>query len=153
MELVSVSIALYRMRKTSWLNPSSLVRISQWYTWMNVIARRHTTKARSSKDWDMPSITAGKAANPVLRYMNVWDMSMKRPEAHLKPPKDCLHWCMVGVMNYWQEASPNGFSYSMARHRTNQFAYLTRQLLWNMIVEESKNDDYDVTPLMPSKRR
>lgn len=78
---------------------------SQWYTWMNIIARRHTLKSRSSTDWDVPGIVTGKAANPVIRYMNVWDMSMKRPEAHLKPPKDCLHWCMVGVMNYWQEVS------------------------------------------------
>jgi hypothetical protein len=72
---------------------------------MNIIARRHTLKSRSSTDWDVPGIVTGKAANPVIRYMNVWDMSMKRPEAHLKPPKDCLHWCMVGVMNYWQEVS------------------------------------------------
>jgi hypothetical protein len=72
---------------------------------MNIIARRHTLKSRSSADWDVSGIVTGKAANPVIRYMNVWDMSMKRPEAHLKPPKDCLHWCMVGVMNYWQEVS------------------------------------------------
>jgi hypothetical protein len=75
---------------------------------MNVIARRNTVTSRSKKDWDLEAIAAKQAGNPPLRYVNVWDMSLKRPEAHLRPPKDCLHWCMVGVMNYWQGVSASG---------------------------------------------
>jgi hypothetical protein len=122
---------------------------------MNIIARRHTLKSRSSTDWDVPGIVTGKAANPVIRYMNVWDMSMKRPEAHLKPPKDCLHWCMVGVMNYWQEVSEEKSDRaggSLPRriklmNGTPFWVPSSLQLLWNMIVEESKNTDYDVATL------
>ena len=70
---------------------------------MNVIARRNTVTSRSKTDWNIEAISSKQEFNPPMRYVNVWDMSLKRPEAHLGPPKDCVRWCKVGVMNYWQE--------------------------------------------------
>ncbi|KAL1746450.1 hypothetical protein HDZ31DRAFT_34160 [Schizophyllum fasciatum] len=34
-------------------------------------------------------------------YFDVWDMSLQRPDAHLKPGKDCLHFCLPSVFNEW----------------------------------------------------
>ncbi|TFL06240.1 hypothetical protein BDV98DRAFT_588529 [Pterulicium gracile] len=33
-------------------------------------------------------------------YMDIWDMSLQRPDAH-NEPSDCLHWCMPVVLNEW----------------------------------------------------
>ncbi len=43
--------------------------------------------------------------NPPLRLVDIWSMSIKRPEAHLRPNGDCLHWCMTGILDYWHEVS------------------------------------------------
>lgn len=75
---------------------------------------------------------------PPLRLFDVWPMSIKRPDAHQGPPRDCLHWCMIGVMNYWQDVSAGGA-------RTSVLAADKRrplQLLWTMIIEEANNRDY-----------
>ncbi|KAE9409503.1 hypothetical protein BT96DRAFT_984574 [Gymnopus androsaceus JB14] len=34
-------------------------------------------------------------------YLDVWDLSLQRPEAHLEPPQDCLHWCLPTVFDDW----------------------------------------------------
>jgi hypothetical protein len=76
--------------------------------------------------------------------MDVWPMSVKRPDAHMgksidlpvktrkreltfffrspfvEPPNDCLHWCRTGVQNYWN------------------------MLLIHMMLAESRNKDYGV---------
>jgi hypothetical protein len=35
--------------------------------------------------------------------LDVWHMSATRPEAHLAPPNDCLHWCQPGPLEPWQQ--------------------------------------------------
>jgi hypothetical protein len=44
--------------------------------------------------------------NPAYRILDVWPMSVKRPEAHFSPDWDCLHWCQPGVQNWWERVSP-----------------------------------------------
>ncbi|KIK67062.1 hypothetical protein GYMLUDRAFT_37100 [Collybiopsis luxurians FD-317 M1] len=34
-------------------------------------------------------------------YFDVWDLSMQRPDAHLNPGQDCLHWCLPSVFDEW----------------------------------------------------
>ncbi|KAJ3784034.1 hypothetical protein GGU10DRAFT_395995 [Lentinula aff. detonsa] len=34
-------------------------------------------------------------------YFDVWDVSMQRPDAHLDPGKDCLHWCLPTIFDDW----------------------------------------------------
>ncbi|KAJ3902077.1 hypothetical protein F5879DRAFT_269842 [Lentinula edodes] len=34
-------------------------------------------------------------------YFDVWDVSMQRPDAHLDPGKDCLHWCLPSMLDDW----------------------------------------------------
>ena len=53
---------------------------------------------------ELDSPLADDLADP-FRLLDVWPMSMKRPDAHQGPPRDCLHWCMIGVMNHWQDVS------------------------------------------------
>ena len=74
------------------------------------------------------------AHNAPVRFMNVWPMSVKRPDAHMAPPKDCLHWCLVGVMNAWSQV---GQTVLIQAGRLSSWKF-TRQLLWHMIVDESR---------------
>jgi hypothetical protein len=153
MELASLFVQHQLLLKitSSDLDPSRTH--SQWYTWMNVIARRNTVMSRSKTDWNIEAISSKQAFNPSMRYVNVWDMSLKRPEAHLGPPKDCVRWCKVGVMNYWQEVRVGlgdppeecGLGGVLVLF-PGRLSIPASQLLWNMIVQESSNDDYDVTP-------
>lgn len=53
-----------------------------------------------------------------MRYFDVWPMSVTRPDAHLKPAIDCMHYCIPGVPNEW-------------------IAFL-----WHLMVTDSVNDDY-----------
>ncbi|KAF5389466.1 hypothetical protein D9757_004330 [Collybiopsis confluens] len=34
-------------------------------------------------------------------YFDVWDLSIQRPDAHLNPGQDCLHWCLPTVFDDW----------------------------------------------------
>ncbi|KAE9409504.1 hypothetical protein BT96DRAFT_848115 [Gymnopus androsaceus JB14] len=34
-------------------------------------------------------------------YFDIWDLSLQRPEAHLEPGKDCLHWCLPTIYDDW----------------------------------------------------
>lgn len=54
-----------------------------------------------------------------MQFMDLWTMSIKRPEAHLRPENDCSHYCSQGVPNEWLEFQ------------------------WHLIVNEAENDDYD----------
>lgn len=47
-------------------------------------------------------------------------MSLQRPDSHLLPPTDCLHFCYQGVIEEWN------------------------RLLWHLVVSQSKNGgDYE----------
>lgn len=40
-----------------------------------------------------------------MRYLDIWPMSVQRPDAHLKPMIDCMHYCMPSVPNEWMSVS------------------------------------------------
>lgn len=84
-----------------------------------------------------------KARSTGLRiaYLDVYPMSLQRGDSHLLPPNDCLHFCYQGVIEEWQQVrqEPAG--------RAGLFSSLRcvfRQFLWQEIVRESANDDYDI---------
>jgi hypothetical protein len=52
------------------------------------------------------------------RYLDLWSLSIKRPDAHLKG-NDCSHFCLPGLPNEWL------------------------QFMWHLMVTAAKNDDYD----------
>ncbi|KAJ9096804.1 hypothetical protein QFC21_005075 [Naganishia friedmannii] len=52
------------------------------------------------------------------RYLDLWSISIKRPDAHLKG-NDCSHFCLPAVPNEWL------------------------QFMWHLMVTAAKNDDYD----------
>lgn len=54
--------------------------------------------------------------------MDLWTLSVKRPEAHLGPLTDCSHYCVPGVPNEWVE------------------------FMWHLMVVEAENEDYDDPP-------
>jgi hypothetical protein len=69
-----------------------------------------------------PSLSSSRlrASPEPMRYFDVWPMSVKRPDAHLKPAIDCMHYCIPSVPNEWM-------------------AYL-----WHLMVTDAANDDYVV---------
>lgn len=77
---------------------------------MNEVVKRHASDVGRYRDAVRNSSElGGRIQNAPIRFMDVWPMSTKRPDAHMTPPKDCLHWCMVGVMNAWSQV---GATYS-----------------------------------------
>lgn len=54
-----------------------------------------------------------------MRYLDLWPLSVTRPDAHLKPQADCLHFCTPGPPNEWVN------------------------FLWHSMVLAAQNDDYD----------
>jgi hypothetical protein len=58
-----------------------------------------------------------------MRYLDFWTMSLKRPDAHLKPAIDCLHTCQPGVPHEWL------------------------RFWWHMMVVGAENGDYDDEPV------
>ncbi|KAJ9108626.1 hypothetical protein QFC20_003324 [Naganishia adeliensis] len=58
-----------------------------------------------------------------MRYLDFWTMSIKRPDAHLKPAIDCLHFCQPGVAHEWL------------------------RFWWHMILIQAENGDYDDEPV------
>ncbi|KAF9029679.1 hypothetical protein BDP27DRAFT_1264081 [Rhodocollybia butyracea] len=73
-------------------------------------------KQRSRWDWDMfkphnemwnqtiDSMTekrSPESKNAKWYYFDIWDLSMQRPDAHLNPGQDCLHWCLPAVFDDW----------------------------------------------------
>jgi hypothetical protein len=54
-----------------------------------------------------------------MRFLDLWPLSVTRPDAHLKPTADCLHYCSPAVPNEWVS------------------------FLWHMMVQQGENDDYD----------
>lgn len=54
-----------------------------------------------------------------MRFLDLWTLSVKRPDAHLNPMVDCSHFCEPGVTQEWLN------------------------LLWHLSVNTAKNDDYD----------
>ncbi|KAI5832079.1 hypothetical protein K523DRAFT_236055 [Schizophyllum commune Tattone D] len=48
-----------------------------------------------------PHWVEAEEVNAQWYYLDIWDMSLQRPDAHLKPGKDCLHYCLPSVFNEW----------------------------------------------------
>jgi hypothetical protein len=47
----------------------------------------------------------GKDVVTGMQYLDIWPMSVQRPDSHLLPPGDCLHYChgLGGVVEEWQK--------------------------------------------------
>jgi hypothetical protein len=41
------------------------------------------------------------SAKTTVDYIDIWNMSIQRPDAHLNPGGDCLHFCPIGVTTQW----------------------------------------------------
>lgn len=71
----------------------------------------------------VPSNTAQQSSRRSgMRFMDLWTMSVKRPDAHLRPENDCSHVCFPGLPNEWL-----GF-------------------MFHLMVNEAENADYDEPP-------
>ncbi|KAH8077059.1 hypothetical protein HD553DRAFT_353467 [Filobasidium floriforme] len=79
---------------------------------------RSSSRAPGAFDFMADPELDSAGRNPGFRVMDVWPMSAKRADAHLAPGNDCLHWCRVGVQNYWAD------------------------LMFHMMLDESRNHDY-----------
>jgi hypothetical protein len=97
---------------------------SHLFVRMNEVVKRHAsnvgrygTAASDTSEEDGPG---GRVRNAPIRFMDVWPMSAKRPDAHMAPPKDCLHWCMVGVMNAWSQVGATYSSVPSSRAEARQ---------------------------------
>lgn len=55
--------------------------------------------------------------------MDIWKLSVTRPDEHLRPFNDCSHSCLPGGPNEWVE------------------------LHWHLMVNEAENNDYDELPM------
>ncbi|KAG5716291.1 hypothetical protein E4T56_gene10626 [Termitomyces sp. T112] len=43
----------------------------------------------------------GRARGAKWYYLDLWSLSLQRPDAHSEPGIDCLHWCLPSVLNEW----------------------------------------------------
>jgi len=59
-----------------------------------------------------------RAASEPMRYLDAWTLSLGRPDAHLKPAIDCMHYCIPSVPNEWMAFT------------------------WHLMVIDAANDDY-----------
>lgn len=52
----------------------------------------------------------GKDIVTGMQYLDIWPMSVQRPDSHLLPPNDCLHYCygLGGVIEEWQKVGQDG---------------------------------------------
>jgi hypothetical protein len=57
-----------------------------------------------------------------MQFIDIWKLSVTRPDAHLRPANDCSHSCAPGLANEWLE------------------------FIWHLMVNEGENDDYDDPP-------
>jgi hypothetical protein len=85
-------------------------------------------------------IEEARPAGLKIDYLDVYPMSLQRGDSHLSPPNDCLHFCYQGVTEEWQQVSQEcfvGHVVLLAKMRSEQF-------LWQEILRESLNGDYDI---------
>lgn len=87
-----------------------------WYTVMDEFAASHLGYKPSDSNRYLRPTKYG------MRFLDFWNMSLKRPDAHLKPAIDCMHFCSPGVPNEWLE------------------------FMWHLMVIAADNDDYDDIP-------
>jgi hypothetical protein len=87
-----------------------------WYTVMDGFAASYLGyKPSDSNRYLRPNKYA-------MRFIDFWNMSLKRPDAHLKPAIDCMHFCSPGVPSEWLE------------------------FMWHLLVTAADNNDYDDLP-------
>ncbi|KAJ9105555.1 hypothetical protein QFC19_003537 [Naganishia cerealis] len=91
----------------------------------------HSTLHPTAKEfnWDQFAVFDNHVATKLeqepdaaMQFMNLWPLSVTRPDAHLKPSTDCMHFCNPGVPNEWLE------------------------FMWHSMVLGAENDDYDELP-------
>ncbi|KAF8878756.1 hypothetical protein BD779DRAFT_1676738 [Infundibulicybe gibba] len=61
-------------------------------------AREDEVRARTGAATTMTGVRAPGAR---WFYLDIWDLSLQRVDAHSEPGVDCLHWCMPSVLNVW----------------------------------------------------
>ncbi|KAJ3378300.1 hypothetical protein HDU84_007688 [Entophlyctis sp. JEL0112] len=49
------------------------------------------------------AISSDHAKATRFQYVDAWNMTIQRPDAHKGPLTDCLHYCMLGVVSGWRE--------------------------------------------------
>ena len=59
---------------------------------------RNSSRRRGSRT--ASATTKATKGGATWLYLDIWDMSLQRPDAH-NEPTDCLHWCMPVVLNEW----------------------------------------------------
>ncbi|KAF6758225.1 hypothetical protein DFP72DRAFT_189008 [Ephemerocybe angulata] len=73
----------------------------------NDVWRRATSRFDSEREtWEKdvkngmlhPGPKKGKAK---WRYLEVWNQTLQRPDAHYSPPTDCLNWCSPAIFDQW----------------------------------------------------
>lgn len=94
----------------------TFISFRNWYTVMDGFAASYLGyKPSDSNRYLRPSKYA-------MRFLDFWSMSLKRPDAHLKPATDCLHFCSPSIPEEWLS------------------------FLWHMTVTAADNNDYDDLP-------
>jgi hypothetical protein len=76
----------------------TLIPGSEFFTWMNDYLRGKFPLKRVRSG---PLRKRAELFNPPFRLLDIWPMSVKRPDAHMLPGSDCLHWCETGVTDEW----------------------------------------------------
>lgn len=79
-----------------------------------------------------------------MQYLDIWPMSVQRPDSHLLPPNDCLHYCygLGGVVEEWQKVSRR--EGSRLRQYSTLIDVFRLQFLWHNVASQSRNSDYHV---------
>ena len=46
-------------------------------------------------------VAIGALLDKRFAFMDITQMSTARPDGHSRPPDDCLHYCLPGLIDYW----------------------------------------------------
>lgn len=99
--------------------------LAEQFNWNAYPEMNRHTSSRLSYQPSTSSVRLRPSPEP-LRYLDVWPLSVTRPDAHLKPAIDCMHYCIPSAPNEWIS------------------------FLWHLMVIDAANDDYiDQEPILP----
>lgn len=73
----------------------------------NDVWRRATARLDGEREVWMKQVEEGrihpgpKKGKASWRYLEVWNQTLQRPDAHYSPPEDCVNWCSPAIFNQW----------------------------------------------------
>jgi len=78
-------------------------RLHNWHLspQLNSLVERAVHGERARRALMQP---AERARTPQWGLLDVYQMTMLRPDGHLNPPEDCLHYSLPGVVDWWSHA-------------------------------------------------